>query len=409
MLGKVLFLMQLILLFAGTYQLFLTFFGWHKTKSRKHHEPQKSFAVLIAAHNEEKVVGALIENLKNMDYPKELYDVYVICDNCNDLTSTIARHHGAIAFERNNVFLRGKGHAIEWMLTKLWDLDKKYDAIAMFDADNLVNEDYLTHMNNDLCSGAKVIQAYLGTKNPNDSWITASFAISYYFSNRFLQVSRRNLKLANYLGGTGMCFETQLLREIGWRATSLVEDLEFSMRCILQDIHPIFNYEAKVYDEKPLTFIASAKQRLRWMQGHFEVARRYFFPLLWQAFTQRSWKKLDAAIHSASVYNYLMSSILIIMIWIGGISPSWISWIGFSGMIEVAFNSITIGIFVLMIISMGLEKSSIKTYQFLIFFPIFIASWLPITCYAFFTQHNKKWTHTEHTRVIHMEELRSKN
>src|SRR5690606_27970469 len=127
---------------------------------------------------------ALIENLKNLDYPKELYDIMVICDNCTDRTAEIVKELGVYAFERKNPNLRGKGHAIEWMLSKLWKLPRSYDAVVMFDADNLASPDYLIHMNNDLCAGSRVIQAYLDTKNPLDSWVTASYAISYYFANR---------------------------------------------------------------------------------------------------------------------------------------------------------------------------------------------------------------------------------
>jgi cellulose synthase/poly-beta-1,6-N-acetylglucosamine synthase-like glycosyltransferase len=105
-----------------------------------------------------------------------MYDIMVICDNCTDQTADIVRQHGVYAFERNNPKLRGKGFAIEWMLKELWRLPKTYDAVVMFDADNLVSPDYLVHMNNDLCSGSRVIQAYLDTKNPHDSWITSACA-----------------------------------------------------------------------------------------------------------------------------------------------------------------------------------------------------------------------------------------
>ena len=68
-------------------------------------------------------------------------------------------------------------------------------------------------MNNDLCEGHKVIQGYLDTKNPLDSWVTASYGITYWYCNRLWQLSRKNLKMANYLGGTGMCFELPCLRK----------------------------------------------------------------------------------------------------------------------------------------------------------------------------------------------------
>jgi cellulose synthase/poly-beta-1,6-N-acetylglucosamine synthase-like glycosyltransferase len=408
MLDKVFLMLQIALALVGAYQLFLTFFGWYVPKRKQHFAPQKSFAVLVAAHNEEQVVGALIENLKNLDYPKELYDVFVIADNCTDRTADIAREMGVYACERRNPNLRGKGYAIEWMLKELWKRPRQYDAVVMFDADNLADADYLQHMNDDLCSGSRVIQAYLDTKNPHDSWVTASYAVSYYFSNRFWQMPRTNLGLANYLGGTGMCFESSLLRQIGWGATSLVEDLEFSMRCVKLGIKPTFNYNAKVYDEKPLTFKASAKQRLRWMQGHFEVARRYFFPLLWQGIKEMSWTKIDAAVYSLNVYNFFFGFIVCAALWLRGITPVMADISSLFDMYPILLNVITLSMYVLLPISLILARAKLKTYLYLFLYPIFMLSWWPITFYAFFTQNNKQWSHTEHTRVIRMEEVQSK-
>jgi len=408
MLDNVLLGLQWALLLMGAYQLFLTFFGWREKRKVAHYEPQKSFAILVAAHNEEKVIGALIENLLQLNYPKELYDIMVICDNCTDRTAEIVKQYGVYAFERKNPHLRGKGYAIEWMLKELWKLPRTYDAVVMFDADNLVSPDYLIHMNNELCSGSKVIQAYLDTKNPNDSWITASYAMSYFYANRFWQMPRKNLGLANYLGGTGMCFETNLLKQIGWGATSLVEDLEFSMRCVKLGIKPTYNFDAKVYDEKPLTLKASARQRLRWMQGHFDVCRRYFFPLLWQGIKERSWTKIDAAIYSANAYNFLLACVLFIIMWVKEIVPGGNDLPNLYEMVPL-LNLIVVAIYVLLPIAMWLEKSPLKVYKYLILYPLFMLSWWPITSYAFFTQKNKTWSHTQHTRSIRLEEVQSRH
>lgn len=408
MLDKIMLAVQVFLALIGAYQLFLTFFGWYRPKNKKMVAPQKTFAVLVAAHNEEQVVGALIENLKTLDYPRDMYDIFVICDNCTDNTADIARHHGVYAMERHNPNLRGKGYAIEWMLKELWKRERQYDGIVMFDADNLVSPDYLIHMNNDLCSGSRVIQAYLDTKNPNDSWITGSFAISFFYANRFVQTPRSNLGLANYLGGTGMCFDSALLKELGWRATSLVEDLEFSMICVQKGIKPTYNYDTRVFDEKPLLFKASAKQRLRWMQGHFEVAKRFFFPLLWQGIKQGSWMKIDAAIYSANVYNFFFGAILTVMLWIRSVTTSALDQSSLVHINPVVINSLSLAVYVLIPIAMLFEKAHKKTYKYILLYPIFTLSWLPITFYAFFTQNNKQWSHTEHTRVIRLDEMKSK-
>lgn len=407
MFNGIVLVVQITLFAIGLYQLILSFWGWKIRERRCVHPPVKSFAVLVAAHNEERVIGALIENLKALDYPRELYDIFVICDNCTDSTADVVREHGVYAMVRHNPKLRGKGYAIEWMLKELWKWPKQYDAVVMFDADNLVSSQYLREMNNDLCNGAKVIQAYLDTKNPVDSWITAAYGITYWFCNRLWQMPRRALGMANFLGGTGMCFDAALLKEMGWGATSLVEDLEFTMRCVKRDVYPTFNYRAKVYDEKPLTFMASARQRLRWMQGHFEVARRYFFPLLWAGLKERKWTKIDTALYSISVYNVFFSFVFTIILWIDQLMPGKPSlWSVYD------FVPVSIGLLALLLIylqfplSLALEKvKAKKIYLSLLTFPLFLLSWYPITLHAFFTQNNKNWSHTQHTRVLRLEDV----
>ncbi|MFF2888981.1 glycosyltransferase family 2 protein [Paenibacillus sp. NPDC057967] len=401
---------QVVLACIAVYQFSLSLFGFMKNKSRKRHAPNKSFAVLVAAHNEEKVVGALIENLKKLDYPEELFDIFVICDNCTDGTADIARSMGVHACERTNYHLRGKGYAIEWMLKELWAMPRQYDAIVMFDADNLVNRDFLQLMNDDLCEGHQVIQGYLDTKNPGDSWITAAYAITYWYCNRLWQLSRTNLKMSNFLGGTGMCFESNLLKEMGWGATSLVEDLEFSMRCVKRNIYPILNYDAKVYDEKPVSFRASARQRLRWMQGHFNVARNYFFPLLWASIKERNLVKFDAAIYTISVYNTLLGFLLTAVMWIDMALPAPNVIHSLYGYLPWWLIGIVIAATVLQFpAAMMMEKvRSKKMYAHLLTLPFFLISWWPITFYAFFTQNNKTWSHTQHTRVVRIEEVQSK-
>ncbi|MEC0126725.1 MULTISPECIES: glycosyltransferase family 2 protein [Paenibacillus] len=410
MLDAIFVTLQVILALLAVYQFTFSLFGLIKKKKKNHYPATKSFAVLVAAHNEEQVIGALMENLKQLDYPEDLYDVFVICDNCTDGTAQIVRQHGLNACVRTNADLRGKGYAIEWMLKYLWKLPRQYDAVVMFDADNLVDRNFLLEMNDDLCNGSRVIQGYIDTKNPEDSWITAAYGVSYWYINRLWQLSRHNLNMANFLGGTGMCFETNLLKEIGWGATSLVEDLEFTMRSVQRNVYPVFNYDAKVFDEKPLTFKASARQRLRWMQGHFTVARRYFFPLLWQSIKERSLVKFDLAVYGANVYVVLLTFLMTAALWVDtaifsgphianiyGYFPLWV------GFVAIGLNILTF------LLSMALEKVTFaKVYLYLILFPIYLLSWYPITFYAFFTQNNKQWSHTQHTRVVRLDEVQSK-
>jgi len=410
MFNNVLLAIQALAAAIGVYQIVLSFFGWYRRKERITHKPTKSFALIVAAHNEEAVVGALIENLLKMDYPRELFDIFVICDNCTDRTADIVRgYEGVYACERTSPNERGKGFAIEWMLKELWKNPRQYDAIVMFDADNLVATNFLQYMNEDMCNGYRVIQGYLDTKNPHDSWISAANGITYWFCNRLWQLPRYNLKLSNFLGGTGMCFETKLLKEMGWGATSLVEDLEFTVRCIQRGIYPKFNYDARVYDEKPITFRASARQRLRWMQGHFDVSRRYMFPLLWQGIRTGSIVKIDAALYIFNAFIYLIGFLVTLALWFDMMLPG-------DPHLTSIYAKMPLGLSLTIVlygylqcpIAMLMEKVNWRMYLKLLLFPVFFLSWWPIAFYAFFTQNNKTWSHTQHTRVIRLEEVQGK-
>ncbi|BCJ86521.1 glycosyltransferase family 2 protein [Effusibacillus dendaii] len=411
MLGSVMdgafIILQVLVGVTSAYLAGMAFFGLYHKKEKITVPPEKTFAVIVAAHNEEEVIEPLIDNLKKMDYPKELYDIYVICDNCSDGTANIVRKSGAIPCERFDETKRGKGYAIEWMLERLWAQEKQYDAVVMFDADNLAATDFLLHMNQKLVNGARVIQGYLDTKNPYDSWISISYCISYYFTNRMWQLPRFNLGLANALGGTGICIESQLLKEMGWGAHSLTEDVEFTARCVERGVYPVWAHDAIVYDEKPNTMKASWNQRLRWMQGHFDCASRFLWPLLVKSIKTRNWAMLDAALYLFQPMRLLMIFLITVILYLQWVMPSWWSVTDVQKLLFPTqyWTIVSILIYAQLPLSMLLEKANWRAYVGLIGYPVFLLTWFPITVVAYFTKNNKTWSHTAHNRGIRVEEL----
>lgn len=397
--------MQVIVGFIGLYQLFLGFAGFRLKKEPCVEPINKSFAILVAAHNEEKVIGALLENLEKLNYPKELYETFVICDNCSDKTADIARSFNVLAMERTDLHNKGKGHAIEWMLNKLWLYEREFDGIVILDADNLVSSNFLTEMNEKVSKGHRVIQAYLETKNPYDSWVSLSYAIMYWFMNRVWQLSRYNLGVPNILGGTGMCFETSLLKEIGWGASSLTEDVEFTAKCVEKGIYPTWAHLAIVYDEKPITLWASMRQRLRWMQGHIFCARRYFFRIIALAIKNRNWSQFDAALYLFQPFRFVMYISYLFMLYFQ-VGTSLIMKLHFTAVLPNWFwISVSILLYLQTPLILWIEKKPLKAY--LGYFPylLFCLSWVPVTIYAFFTSNNQTWIHTKHTRSIKIDDV----
>jgi cellulose synthase/poly-beta-1,6-N-acetylglucosamine synthase-like glycosyltransferase len=398
---------EAIVIVVLMYYYFVSIFGWQKIEEQKDLTPTKKFALITAAHNEEAVIKYHIESLKKLDYPPELFDIYVIADNCTDTTAEIARQEGANVFERFSP-QRGKGFAVEWMFNELFKLeDKNYDAICLFDADNLVSSNFLSEMGAKLKQGFKSIQGYLDTKNPNDSWVTACYATAYWSMNRMWQLARYNLGLSNALGGTGLCLDIQVLKQYGWGALCLTEDLEFTMKLMLNGIKTAWCHDCKVYDEKPVHFSQTWNQRTRWLQGHWDVAFRYMIPLIKKGIAEKKWYPIDGAI-------YLFQPILIMtMLFNVGITvvaafftepiyatplvsmfPSWF-WILFG---VLGYTYPMVGLY--------LEGAPRKAYLYYITYPIYGLTWFPVTLVGLFKHRNQTdWAHTQHTRGISISTL----
>ena len=83
----------------GLWYLLAGGFCWRKPMDYGWHPAMTRFAVLIAARNEEQVIGPLINSLLTQDYPADLYDIWVIPNNCTDHTAQAARGFGARVLE----------------------------------------------------------------------------------------------------------------------------------------------------------------------------------------------------------------------------------------------------------------------------------------------------------------------
>ncbi len=266
------------------YQIFLTFFGFgKKTKNYQDHDPESRFLVLVPAHNEEQVIGDIIENLKRMDYPRELYDFYIIADNCTDRTAEVARSLGANVIETRKEKPgdpTGKPIALKKALDTIRNYERDYDLMMIFDADNLMDTNMFREVNSQYLDKGKpdFIQCYLGCKN-KQGIVAWSYYIGYTMTNRFFQLAKNRLGLNCAIGGTGFAMSTRYLKERGgWTTVSLTEDLEIQIEATLEGRRILWNHNTRVYDEKPTRMRASIRQKIRWGQGHWFVCFHNIIP-----------------------------------------------------------------------------------------------------------------------------------
>ncbi len=230
------------------------------------------YAVLVAARNEAAVIENLIDSIKKQDYPRELIEIFVVADNCEDNTADLARKAGAICYERFDQTHRTKGYALQFLVEKIREDYgiENYEGYFIFDADNLLKKDYISRMNDAFDSGEKIITSYRNTKNFDDNWISASYAIHWLRTIRNEHRARSLFHLATRIQGTGFLFANELIRN-GWNYTSLTEDRAFCADAVAMGYKISYNDAAVFYDEQPTDIKIAMRQRIRWSKGHLQA------------------------------------------------------------------------------------------------------------------------------------------
>ncbi|MFR2535027.1 MAG: glycosyltransferase family 2 protein [Clostridia bacterium] len=390
------------------YQLIVSICSLIKLKDKPIiEEKENRFMAIIPAHNEASVVANLIESLKKQNYPKELYDIYVIADNCTDNTAQIARQAGAIVYERFDEDKKTKGFAMQWFLDQKIKEDAPYDAFCVFDADNIVDVNFLKAMNKKLCQGEDVVQGYRDIKNPTDSWITAGYAIFYWTMNRFYHLARYNLGLSPLINGTGFMVKFDVVKPEGWNTHTLTEDIEFSLKRIIAGKKLGWATDAIVYDEQPVGFKQSWSQRSRWTVGHIQCMKEYTGLLATAVKEKKTLMNFDGLLYIlGSIPMFIVTLILLVLNFVIYFS---------NGMTtaELGINCLRylIPTFLLPIgtavLIMLLDKKPIKPMiKGLIFYPVFLGSWILINFKCLFVR-NTKWEKIEHVRDIKINEVNS--
>ncbi len=243
--------------------------GIFKTKKFKKAKVKHKYAILIAARNEEKVIGNLLDSIAKQDYPRDLLTTFVVADNCTDSTAAIARKKGAICYERFNDQDKTKGFALEFLFNNI-ESDygiNSFEGYFIFDADNLLNTNFVSKMNDAFDSGEKIITSYRNTKNFDENWIASTYALHWIRSSRTSHRARSYLGLATNIQGTGFLFANEIVKN-GWHYTSLTEDRALTADAVSNGYMISYQDEAIFYDEQPIKVKVALRQRLRWSKGH---------------------------------------------------------------------------------------------------------------------------------------------
>lgn len=362
----------------------------------------KRYAVLISARNEQAVIGNLIDCIWGQTYPKELIDIWIVADNCTDDTAQLARDKGCHVVERFDQTQIGKGFALTFLLNTMIDrgVAKQYDAFFVFDADNLLDKDYFMQMNNGFHAGYPILTSYRNSVNFDENWVSSGSALWFVRESRFLNNSRMAIGTNCHVGGTGFMFSREIMeRNEGWKFHLLTEDLEFTLDSILHGDKIGYCGTAILYDEQPVTFRQSWRQRLRWSRGFLQVFRYYGPAMIRRAITERDFSCIDLALLICPFT--LLTGIRLVL----GALFALLGFVSWQSQFASLYSGVSSGLLAVLAL-MGLaaltciaerdriDATNLELVAYCLSFPIYLISYIPISFQAMFSQPG--WKPIEH-------------
>lgn len=240
-------------------------------KEKKGH----NYAILIPARNESLVIEKLLISIENQTKKIKPEDVYVIVETKKDKTVSIVEKHKMTIVYRKNLNKKRKGFALDDAIKEILKSNKKYDAYFIFDADNILDKNYIKEMTKSFDEGYDIGIGYRNTKN-SKNLVSAASALTFSMINTI--GNKRKSKYTNNLiiSGTGYYIKGTIIESWkGFPFNSLTEDYELSLYSILNNLTTTYNDSAIYYDEQPEIFDVTIIQRSRWVKGYFDARRNY--------------------------------------------------------------------------------------------------------------------------------------
>ena len=368
------------------------------------------YAVLICARNEQTVICDLIDSLHAQTYPQDKLKIFVMADNCTDATACVARGAGATVYERFDTAHVGKGYALDALLRNIaHDEPEGFDGYFVFDADNLLRPDYVERMNETFSDGSDIITSYRNSKNYGDNWISAGYGLWFLRESKYLNHARTLLGTSCAVSGTGFLFSRRVLEEQdgGWSFHLLIEDIEFSVSHILDGYKIALCPEAELFDEQPVTFRQSWRQRMRWSKGYLQVLRQYGGKLLAGIF-KGSFSCYDMSM------NILPAFVLSVLSTVSNLSLLTLQIANGAGTAEATLailqmlGSMYLTLFVIGAITTAtqwkkLHTTAWKKVLYTFTFPVFMFTYLPISIAALFAKVEwKPITHSVTAKQVNL-------
>lgn len=410
-------LICLVLIFIASYLLIKEYIvalkGSKVTLKRIYDNP--SFAILIPARDESKVISNLIDSIEKQTFKIDSKDIYIIVESKKDKTVDIAKERNInIIYRKNLTNRRRKGYALDDAIKEILRKKKHYDAYFIFDADNVLDRNYFKEMVKSYKKGYDIGIGYRNTKNGNSSIFSACSSLTFSMINTFSNNYKMKHNLTLTVSGTGFYIKGKILEELGgYPFNSLTEDYEFTLYATLNDLTSTYNMKAKFFDEQPTDYNTTIKQRTRWVKGYFDSRRKYY-PLLKNKAELKDNNYPSVYITLVGVKPYVLLVISVIL-YLANLTYRIIS----NSIVKVEvytlllqFLVIVLAIYIVLLIFTGIllikEKDNLRLnrnmkIKSLFFNPLFLASYVKCL-YLALKNKDLAWEKIEHTVNIEKED-----
>lgn len=410
-------LICLVLIFIASYLLIKEYIvalkGSKVTLKRIYDNP--SFAILIPARDESKVISNLIDSIEKQTFKIDSKDIYIIVESKKDKTVDIAKERNInIIYRKKLTNRRRKGYALDDAIKEILRKKKHYDAYFIFDADNVLDRNYFKEMVKSYKKGYDIGIGYRNTKNGNSSIFSACSSLTFSMINNFSNNYKMKHNLTLTVSGTGFYIKGKILEELGgYPFNSLTEDYEFTLYATLNDLTSTYNMKAKFFDEQPTDYNTTIKQRTRWVKGYFDSRRKYY-PLLKNKAELKDNNYPSVYITLVGVKPYVLLVISVIL-YLANLTYRIIS----NSIVKVEvytlllqFLVIVLAIYIVLLIFTGIllikEKDNLRLnrnmkIKSLFFNPLFLASYVKCL-YLALKNKDLAWEKIEHTVNIEKED-----
>ena len=295
---------------------------------------------------------------------------------------------------RHDLSKKRKGYALDDAIKEILEQKKHYDAYFIFDADNVLDKDYIKNMEEAYEDGYDIGIGYRNTKNGNDSVIAAASSLTFSMINTLGNEHKTKCNNTLTISGTGFYIKGDIVEKLsGYPFNSLTEDYELTLYATLNDLTTTYVKNAIFFDEQPVKYNITINQRTRWIKGFFE-ARKKYIPLL---------LKKEINKNFSSSFHQIM-----------GVTPYILLIIGLLGILLINYfnvkNTIILILFVYLIMVLITSIMVLKENTYLninnkmkikviLYNPIFLTTYI-ICLFKAILNKDVKWLKIEHSKSL---------